>query len=148
MLDFPPVLKAHPGFSRTFIPGQLTLGFILPLEAYPDSPAPTMEEHAALTRMADELGFAALWARDVPTYDPTFGDVGQVFDPFTYLGYLAANTKCIALATGAAIITLRHPVHVAKQAASIDVMSKGRMLLGVASGGFAASRSRGSTRTW
>lgn len=128
-----PILQ-HPGFARTFAPGQLTLGFILPLEAYPRSPAPTMVDHVELTRMADELGFAALWARDVPTYDPTFGDVGQVFDPFTYLGFLAANTKQIALATGAAVVTLRHPIHVAKQAASIDVMSGGRMLLGVASG--------------
>lgn len=116
------------------MPNQLTIGFILPLEAYPDTPAPTMAQHAELTRMADALGFAALWARDVPTYDPTFGDVGQVFDPFAYLGFLAANTSRIALATGAAVITLRHPVHVAKQAATVDVMSGGRMLLGIASG--------------
>ena len=126
--------SSHSGFARTFAPDQLTLGFILPLEAYPNTPAPTMADHAEVTRMADELGFAALWARDVPTYDPSFGDVGQVFDPFTYLSFLAANTKRIALATGAAVVTLRHPIHVAKQAASIDVMSGGRMLLGVASG--------------
>ncbi|MDP9602017.1 UNVERIFIED_ORG: luciferase-type oxidoreductase [Variovorax paradoxus] len=134
MLDSSPRIGAHPGFARAFAPGRLTLGFILPLEAYPSSPAPLMEHHAELTRMADELGFATLWARDVPAYDPSFGDVGQMFDPFTYLGFLAANTKRIGLATGAAVITLRHPVHVAKQAASIDVMSGGRMLLGVASG--------------
>lgn len=134
MSDSSSPFSAHPGFARTFVPGQLTLGFILPLEAYPSTPAPTMEDHVELTRMADKLGFAALWARDVPTYDPTFGDVGQVFDPFTYLSFLAANTQRIALATGAAVVTLRHPIHVAKQAASIDVMSGGRMLLGVASG--------------
>lgn len=134
MSELPATFRNHPGFRRSFAPGQLSLGFILPLEAYPDTPAPTMAEHAELTRLADELGFATLWARDVPTYDPMFGDVGQVFDPFTYLGFLAANTRQIALATGAAVITLRHPVHVAKQAASIDVMSGGRMLLGVASG--------------
>lgn len=116
MFDLSSPFNAHPGFARTFAPGQLTMGFILPLEAYPHTPAPTMADHAELTRMADELGFAALWARDVPTYDPSFGDVGQVFDPFTYLSFLAANTKRIALATGAAVITLRHPIHVAKQA--------------------------------
>lgn len=134
MLDSSSHFRSHIGFTRAFVPNELTLGFILPLEAYPNSPVPTMEHHAELTKMADNLGFAALWARDVPTYDPTFGDVGQVFDPFTYLGFLAANTKCIALATGAAVVTLRHPVHVAKQASSIDVLSGSRMLLGVASG--------------
>ncbi len=130
----PKHLQTHAGFRRTFAPGQLTIGFILPLEGYPDGPAPTMQDHAELTRMADECGFATLWARDVPTYDPSFGDVGQVFDPFTYLAFLASNTKRIALGIGAAVITLRHPVHVTKQAASVDLLSDGRFLLGVASG--------------
>lgn len=124
----------HPGFHRVFAPNRLTLGFILPLEGYPDGPAPTMREHAELTRAADDLGFAALWARDVPTYDPNFGDVGQVFDPFTYLSFLASNTRRIALGTAAAVVTLRHPVHLAKQATSVDVLSGGRLLLGMASG--------------
>lgn len=124
----------HPGFRRTFAPNALTVGFILPLEAYPNTPAPTMRDHAEVTRLADDLGFAALWARDVPTYDPSFGDTAQVFDPHVYLGFLAANTKNIAIGTAASVIALRHPVNVAKQAASIDALSGGRMLLGVASG--------------
>lgn len=124
----------HAGFRRAFAPGHLTLGFILPLEGYPDGPAPTMRDHAGTTRLADQLGFAALWARDVPTFDPGFGDVAQVFDPFAYLGFLAANTTRIALGTGATVITLRHPVLAAKQAASVDVLSGGRLLFGVASG--------------
>lgn len=127
-------LLPNPGFSRTFAPGALTLGFILPLESYPNGPVPTLTDHVELTRLADCSGFAALWARDVPTLDPNFGDAGQVLDPFVYLGFLAANTRQIALATGAAIITLRHPVHVAKQAGSVDMLSGGRLLLGVASG--------------
>jgi luciferase-type oxidoreductase len=122
------------GYSRVFAPDHLTLGFILPLETYPDGPAPTMKEHAKVTRLADDLGFGALWARDVPTYDPGFGDVGQVFDPFTYLAFLAANTSQIALGTGSAVITLRHPLLLAKQAASVDTLSDGRLLLGIASG--------------
>jgi luciferase-type oxidoreductase len=124
----------HPGFRRVFAPDRLTLGFILPLEGYPDGPSPTMRQHARITRQADELGFGALWARDVPTYDPSFDDVGQVFDPFTYLAFLAANTQRISLGTAAAVITLRHPIHLAKQAASVDVLSGGRLLLGMASG--------------
>jgi len=130
----PQLFSAHAGFRRAFAPSRLTLGFILPLEAYPYGHTPTMRDHVETTRFADDLGFAALWARDVPTYDPSFGDVGQIFDPFTYLAFLASNTKRIALGTGAAVITLRHPIHVAKQSTSVDILSNGRLLLGVASG--------------
>ena len=34
----------HPGFSRLFAPGRLTLGFLLPLEGYPDDPMPTLRD--------------------------------------------------------------------------------------------------------
>lgn len=128
------VLQQHAGFSRLFSPGKLTLGFILPLEGYPNAPAPTMRDHAAMTRLADEAGFAGLWARDVPMYDPMFGDTGQMYEPFTYLGYLAGYTQRIALATGSAVITLRHPLHLAKQATTVDQLSGGRLVLGISSG--------------
>lgn len=126
--------KQHRGFSRIFRPGALTLGFILPVKGYPDTPSPSMVDHASLTSLADSLGFAALWARDVPLFDPYFGDAGQMFDPFTYLGFLAGHTQHIALATGSAILPLRHPIHLAKQANTVDQLSGGRMVLGISSG--------------
>lgn len=129
-----PAHSIHQGFARAFRREGMSLGFILPLEAYPNRPAPTMADHLSLAKLADDLGFAALWARDVPTYDPEFGDVGQIFDPFTYLGFLAAHTRRIALGTGAAVATLRHPIHLAKAAASLDRLSGERFILGVASG--------------
>lgn len=130
----PQDLSQHAGFRRMFAPGRLTLGFILPLEGYRDTPAPTMRDHATVTHYADTAGFAGLWARDVPLYDPTFGDTGQLFEPFTYLGFLAGNTQQIGLATGSAVITLRHPLHLAKQATSVDQLSGGRLVLGISSG--------------
>ncbi|MFP3560007.1 LLM class flavin-dependent oxidoreductase, partial [Paraburkholderia sp. SIMBA_049] len=78
--------------------------------------------------------FAAAWVRDVPLFDPAFGDAGQVFDPFTYLAYLAAQTQRIALVTGSAIFALRHPIDLAKAAATLDTLSGGRLVLGIASG--------------
>jgi luciferase-type oxidoreductase len=131
---YPSSIDKHQGFRRLFAPEKLTLGFILPLESYPNTAAPTMQDHAALTRLADDLGFAGLWARDVPMFDPNFGDTGQLYETFSYLGFLSCNTKRIALATGSAVITLRHPLHLAKQASSIDQMSGGRMVLGISSG--------------
>ncbi len=38
---------------------------------------------ADVVRDIDRHGFAAVWVRDVPLFDPAFGDAGQVFDPFT-----------------------------------------------------------------
>lgn len=116
-----------------FIRGRLTLGVYFPIEAFTGS-RPTMQNQVALARRAEELGFAALWFRDVPLLDPQFGDIGQIYDPWVYLGYIAAQTQKIALTTGAIVLPLRHPLHVAKAAASVDLLSGGRMVLGVASG--------------
>lgn len=93
-----------------------------------------MENQVALVQKAEKLGFGAVWVRDIPLHDPSFGDAGQIYDPWVYLGYLSAHTEKIALGTGSIIFTLRHPIHTAKAAASIDQLSKGRLLLGVASG--------------
>jgi luciferase-type oxidoreductase len=93
-----------------------------------------MRHQEQLARRAEELGFAALWFRDVPLRDPNFGDIGQVFDPWVYLGWIAAQTRTIALATGSIILPVRHPLHTAKAAASVDQLSGGRLVLGVASG--------------
>ena len=70
----------------------------------------------------------------MPLRDPAFGDVGQVFDPWVYLGFIAAQTRRIALATGSIVLPLRHPLHTAKAASSVDQLSGGRLLLGIASG--------------
>lgn len=125
--------SSQPGFARTYRPAKLTLGLFFPIESF-DGLVPQMEQQAERARQAEALGFAALWLRDIPLADPTFGDLGQIHDPFVYLGYLAAHTERIALATGAIALPLRHPLHLAKQAASVDQLSGGRLLLGVASG--------------
>ncbi|MCJ2131337.1 LLM class oxidoreductase [Methylobacterium sp. E-045] len=127
-------LATHRGFDRVFRPGRLTFGFIAPLEGYPDRPAPTMQDHAAMARKADQAGFAALWLRDVPFYDPSFGDVGQVFDPMVYAGWLAAETTRIAIGTAGIILPLRDPVSIAKQATSLDHLTGNRFLLGLSTG--------------
>jgi luciferase-type oxidoreductase len=127
-------LAQHPAYARVFQPGRLTLGFIAPLEAYPDAPWPTLADHAALARQVDALDFAAIWLRDVPFYDPNFGDVGQVLDPLVYAGFLAAQTKRIAIGTAGIVLPLRDPLIVAKQAASLDHLLGGRLLLGLSTG--------------
>ncbi|MFP1624244.1 TIGR03571 family LLM class oxidoreductase [Streptomyces sp. 5K101] len=96
---------------------------------------PDISGHARLAHLADELGFAGLWVRDVPLYDPEqFGDAGSVFETFTHLGHLAAVTERAVLGTAAVVLPLRQPLLVAKAAATVDVLSGGRFVLGLASG--------------
>lgn len=113
--------------------GRLTLGVIFAIEAYQGA-VPTMRGQTELARRVEEIGFAALWFRDVPLHEPRFGDVGQIFDPWVYLGHIASATSDIALATGGIILPLHHPIDVAKAAASVDVLSGGRMVLGLCTG--------------
>ncbi|NEQ46912.1 MAG: LLM class oxidoreductase [Leptolyngbya sp. SIOISBB] len=117
-----------------FRPNRLSLGLVVPIETYPRGPVPTMKSHIERVQLAEELGFSAVWLRDVPFNVPTFGDAGQTYDPFVYLGLLAGQTRRIALGVSSIILPLRHPAHVAKAAATVDVLSGGRLLLGVASG--------------
>ncbi|MCW2293163.1 luciferase-type oxidoreductase [Pseudomonas sp. BIGb0408] len=130
----PPNGLAESVFARVFLPGKLTFGLLTPLEGYPLSDTPTMAEHTALATLADDLGFAALWLRDVPLRDPSFGDVAQIFDPMVYAAWLAAATRRIAIGTAGMILPLRDPIAVAKQALSVDQLSQGRFVLGVSTG--------------
>jgi luciferase-type oxidoreductase len=121
------------GWRRCFGERRMTLGLWLPIESVWRA-KPTLVDQEKLARRAEELGFAALWMRDIPLRDPDFADVGSVHDAFVYLAWLAAHTEKIALATGAIAVPLRHPLHVAKAAASVDQLSRGRLILGIATG--------------
>ena len=120
-------------YNQLFQFDKLSLGVFLPIESYIGS-IPSMTNQIELAQRAENYGFASLWFRDIPLHDPSFGDVGQMYDPWVYLGYIAAQTRNIALVTGSIILPLRHPIHVAKAAASVDQLSQGRVVLGVASG--------------
>ncbi|MEQ9317681.1 MAG: LLM class oxidoreductase [Polyangiaceae bacterium] len=128
---FEPINRAY---ASVFRPGELSVGLVAPIESYPAGPVPTMARHLERVALAEQLGFTAVWLRDVPFDVPSFGDAGQLHDPFVYLGLLAGRTERIALGVASVVLPLRHPAHVAKAAASADVLSGGRLLLGVASG--------------
>lgn len=134
--------------DRIARPGAITLGLELPLDNdwSPEGEArrkadgrphgiPDLTHYANLVRRIDTSGFAALWMRDVPVFDPrNCGDAGSVYDPFVNLGFLAGVTRNVALGTAGIVLPLRHPMMVAKAAASVDHLSGGRLILGLASG--------------
>jgi luciferase-type oxidoreductase len=124
---------AHPTFHRLFRPNRLSIGLVMPMtDAVVQTTDPAQQ--FALAALADHLGFAALWVRDVPLNAPDYPDPVGHLDPWVHLGVLAARTSTIALLTGAIVSPLRHPLHVAKAAMSIDVVSNGRLILGLGSG--------------
>ncbi|MEM9892641.1 MAG: TIGR03571 family LLM class oxidoreductase [Actinomycetota bacterium] len=132
--DPPAFEPINRGYDSVFRPSRLSVGLVVPIEDYQSSPIPTLHRHVERVQSADRLGFSAVWLRDVPFNVDSFGDAGQILDPFVYLGLLAGATERIALGVASIILPLRHPANVAKAAASADVLSDGRVILGVASG--------------
>lgn len=118
---------------RLFAPEQLSIGLSLPL-LNEGSIVADPAEQLAFARQADELGFAALWVRDVPLNSTEYPDPVGHLDPWVLLGALASHTNRIALVSGAIVLTLRHPLHIAKGAVSVNTLSGGRFILGLGSG--------------
>jgi probable F420-dependent oxidoreductase len=85
---------------------------------------------------AEALGYESIWVSDhvlVPNTLPA--DVfGRVLESMTTLAYLAAHTERIGLGTGVLVLPQRDPVLVAKQAATLDHLTAGRLSLAVAVG--------------
>jgi len=124
---------AHPTFHRLFRPNRLSIGLVMPMSNQTVQ-ATDPAQQFGYAALADRLGFAALWVRDVPLNGPSYPDPLGHLDPWVHLGALAAHTRDIALVTGAIVSPLRHPLHVAKAAMSADVVSNGRLILGLGSG--------------
>lgn len=104
---------------------------------------------AELGRAAEEAGFDSLWTVEhvvVPAgYESAYpysrsgrmaGGVEDmdIPDPLVWLSYVAAVTETLLLGTGIVILPQRNPVILAKEAASVDVLSGGRMMLGIGAG--------------
>lgn len=127
--------KDHRGYSAMYREGHLTLGLYFAIESYAGAiPEMDLARQISTAQMAERYGFSAVYFRDVPLNVPSFGDVGHIYDPWVFMGYVAAQTTRIALATGSIVSTLRHPLHLAKAAASVDRLSGQRLVLGLATG--------------
>ncbi|GAB3763998.1 TIGR03619 family F420-dependent LLM class oxidoreductase [Microlunatus parietis] len=102
-----------------------------------ESPDQTPDLLVDLARTADQAGFAGLYLPDhvlPPGEYGTASGFGGVYEALITLGHLAAVTRRIRLGTSVLVLPLRNPFVVAKQVATIDRLSGGRVVLGVGAG--------------
>jgi probable F420-dependent oxidoreductase len=106
------------------------------------------ERACGLARSAEAAGFESIWTVDhvvVPAgyrstypYDPSgrlpSGEDAPFPDPLIWLAYVARATSTIRLATGILILPQRNPLVLAKELATLDYLSSGRVTLGVGIG--------------
>ncbi|HEY2509090.1 MAG TPA: LLM class flavin-dependent oxidoreductase [Streptosporangiaceae bacterium] len=93
----------------------------------PDANAP--EQVVALAQLAERVGLDLATFQDHP-YQPRF------LDTWTLMSYVAAATSRIRLSANVLNLPLRQPVVLARSAASLDLLSGGRLELGIGAGGF------------
>lgn len=96
----------------------------------------TVDAVAEVTRAASEAGFAAVNVTDHPAPDTRWLDNGghHALDPFVALAVAATADPSIRLHTNIYVAAYRNPFLGAKQVQSLDVLSGGRVILGVAAG--------------
>lgn len=122
----------------------MEIGLFVPLA----NPVATPEYIRAVARRAEDGGFASIWvAEHVVLFDeyesaypysddgrfPAGGEVG-ILEPFDALSFLAAQTSRIRLGTGICLVPQRNPVYTAKDVATVDWLSGGRLDFGVGIG--------------
>ena len=122
----------------------MEIGVFVPLA----NPAATPKYIHTLGTACEERGIASIWvAEHVVLFDtpeskypysddgsfPVSGEVG-ILDPFVALSFLAACTRTIRLGTGIVLAPQRNPVYTAKEAATVDWLSNGRLDLGLGIG--------------
>lgn len=118
----------------TGYPDEKRLGFFTRL-LDPADPAARYRAAIDQIRRAEELGYHSAWIAQ-HHFD---GAEGGLPSPFVFLAQAAARTSRIRLGTGIVTLALESPLRVAEDAAVLDLMSDGRLELGLGTGGSAAA---------
>ncbi len=90
---------------------------------------PRIDELVALVELVDRCGYDSLWVGDHIAF------AVPILDPLLTLAQAAVVSRRLVFATGVYLLPLRHPTPVAKQVATLDHLTEGRLIFGVGVGG-------------
>ncbi|WP_346281308.1 LLM class flavin-dependent oxidoreductase [Pseudonocardia sp.] len=103
-------------------------------------PYADIDQAVGLAVTAERLGFDSVWGNDHMSTQAyvreEFAEPPNFFDPWLYLANVAARTTTLGLATCITVLPFRHPAVLAKQAATLDHLSHGRVIMGVGIGAY------------
>lgn len=97
-----------------------------------------------IAELAEELGYESVWTAehivlpDLPAGQTERPGAMPMLDSLVMLGYVAARTHTLRLATGVLLLPQHEPLLLAKQLASLDVVCEGRLIVGLGVGGVEA----------
>lgn len=114
---------------------RLTFGLQIPKFDLPGGPAELGRQLRDVVRRAEAAGFDSVWLMDhfrqIPMMGPSWQDMTE---SWTTLAYLAACTETVRIGTLVSGVTYRNVAHLAKIAATLDVLSGGRVKCGIGLG--------------
>lgn len=128
--------------AHIFPQGRLVYGMQLPIQSqsviYAEAweAEATADDLAEIARTADRSGFAYVAGCDHVAIPRRLADTMSTvwYDPVATLSFLAGITENVRLMSHVAVVGLRHPLVSAKQYATLDRLSGGRLILGVGAG--------------
>jgi len=102
-----------------------SFGYLLPTrEIVMSQPVPDCSQIVQLAERAEAVGFDSVWVGDSVLARPRL-------EPLTTLASVAARTERVRLGTAVLLSALRHPVVLANELANLDLLAKGRLILGL-----------------
>ncbi|HEY0291653.1 MAG TPA: LLM class flavin-dependent oxidoreductase [Hansschlegelia sp.] len=104
--------------------------FMMPMHAMGRDYPVTLDEDVEAFRLADELGFEEGWIGEHYS-----SEIEQISSPLIFLAHMAAQTKNIKLGTGVVSLPIYHPAQLSSHIALLDHLTKGRLILGIGTGG-------------
>ena len=103
--------------------------FLLLQSPSADTPAAIYERGVEITQAAEDLGFANMWLAE-----HHFSTYGYLSRPLTYALHLANKTRRIRVGTAVIVVPLHHPLVIAEDIATVDLLSGGRLDVGLGRG--------------